>query len=171
MVADHVEEGHLEAVDEALELVPLAVEHGAVVGVALDQVAHAHHELGAHPVELAHRAFEHAVAVLAGAIGHDREAELVGIGEGGEAGPRHLLGRALHLGVEARRGVAGEERAAAHGEAEPEGEREGGAGRCHRFSWRAHAGDAAGCRAPPAAATLTRRSAQRRAAGCHAART
>jgi hypothetical protein len=99
VVAGHVEEGHLQPVHEALDLVPLVVEHGGVVAVALDQIAHAHHEVGAYEVDLGHRACEDAIAVLPGPVRHDHEAKLV-LAEGLETCPGHLLRRALDPGVD-----------------------------------------------------------------------
>ena len=79
MVAGQEEEGHLQLMHEADELVPLLIEFGPVFAVALDQVADAHDELGLEQVELAHGLREDAGPVAARSIADDGELKRVGI--------------------------------------------------------------------------------------------
>ena len=77
VVPRQVEEGHIEFVHEADELVPFAVEDISVFGVPLDQIAHGHDELRLQQVDLAHGVWEDAGTVSSGAIGDDGELEIL----------------------------------------------------------------------------------------------
>ena len=77
MVAREVEEGHPQASDQPLELLPLAVQLDFVFGVALDQVADAHDERRSQQVDLPHRVGEHARSAATRTVGHYRKVEVV----------------------------------------------------------------------------------------------
>ena len=89
VVAGGVEERHFELIDEALDLVPLAVKLRLVLGVALDQVSDANHEGGFEEVDLRHRGGENAGSSAARAVADDDEVELVIRVVGVEARPGH----------------------------------------------------------------------------------
>src|SRR5262249_34889916 len=61
-----------------LELVPLSVELRRIFGVALDEIADTHHELGLQEIELADRVLENARSMPPCTISDDRELELIG---------------------------------------------------------------------------------------------
>ena len=79
VVAGDVEERRLELLHVAIELIPLLVEHVFLERVALDQVADRHDERRLQQVDLLHGAGEDFVAMAAGAVGDDREVELIRI--------------------------------------------------------------------------------------------
>jgi hypothetical protein len=106
VVAGHAEERHAQPGDDRVELRPLRVELGGILRAALDQVADAHHERRRDQVERVDRAFEHAGAVTAGAIGDDREREVARVVLGREPGPR--LRRTRVVDLDPRRSRAAE---------------------------------------------------------------
>ena len=77
VVAGHVEEWHLQLVDEAVEFLPLRLEDLRTLVTALDQVAHRHHKSRLQQVELLDRLGEDVGPMAASAVADEGELKIV----------------------------------------------------------------------------------------------
>ena len=90
MVAGHIEERHLQLLDETVEFRPLLAAGISIFGT-FDEVANRHDKLGLKQIELLDSARKNASTVATRPVGNDGELELPGSHVGLERRPRIFL--------------------------------------------------------------------------------
>ena len=94
MIADDMEERHLQLADEALGLVPLPPQFRLARTASVDEIADGHHELGTKKVDRVDALLEEALAFPARPVRDDGEVELLRIVEERLVRPR------LHIALQ-----------------------------------------------------------------------